>query len=141
MDISTDSPPATTLLHRALWLLLVPTACGSAPWVVAALPADRIDAINHATQVLVPIVGAVLVIGYRLLSPYRVRLWPFLPYVAAAVFFATSGDLFVGTQPGSEYLLIAVQLFAAYVAQPALALVGGLVSFVAIGERRWGLAA
>lgn len=141
MDNTTNDTNRAALMSRAFWLLLVPTVCGSAPWVATALPADRLTAINHTTQVLVPVVGMVLVVAYRLLSPYRVRLWPFLPYVAVAVFFATSGDLFVGTQPGSEYLLMAVQLGVAYLLQPCLAFGGGLVSFVAVGERRGGLAA
>jgi hypothetical protein len=146
----TDRPTSTAL--RAIWLLLVPTCCATAPWLVDAVASTdpmsgSMSSRSMVIEACLPAIGLFGVVGYGLVAAHPVRLWPFLPFALAAFSYlialtiVASTDDRAGLLEGTTHWYPAAQ-FTALLCQPVqpfLALTGGRLAFVAVGRRFGGL--
>jgi hypothetical protein len=144
-------PTGTAL--RSIWLLLVPTCCAFAPWLVDAVaPTDPVSGSMSSRSMVIeaciPAIGLVGVLGYRFAASDAVRLWPYVPsalaeisYLIALTMVATAADN-DGVLNGTTNWYSDAQFTAllCQVLQPVLALTGGVLAFVAVGHRIGGLA-
>jgi hypothetical protein len=124
-----------TMPQRLLWVLGVPLASCFVPWLVLlAAPDVWIGWFALMATGLVPVLGAVGVMLYRLIAPEPVRLWPLLPYAVVAVVFAI-GWIGAANQSSDSDGLEFLWVLLVGITLPFLAFGGGLASYLWNGPR------
>lgn len=120
--------------RRFSWLVVVPTAFAFGPWVLTAVP-HELGLVAQVVLALLPLAGVAPVLAYRWLTRERVLLLSYLPYALAATAFAvTMVDLIVAIAREPNGAFIPVVPFTLGFFQPALVVVGGIVSFVLVDD-------
>ena len=123
------------LRNRFTWLVVIPVGFGFAAWLVLLVPTGFSPA-NLAVSAVLPLLGMLAVLVYKRMSRDRVLLIPYLPFAIAGVAFAAlMFDLAVAVshEPDGAFIPI-FQLGVGFI-EPWLALIGGLISFLAVSNR------